>query len=206
MSESNLSISFEAEETFFKSKNAKKRLKEELKKAYHMLENKEDFLLISNEKTGYFTKFLNDIYQLEIVKNSEMNYTVKVIENLEKKTAIQEEQTIEDKRAQFKNKLKNMKDMRSNQTGRKIKEMRKEVGDDMIKKFLLAQQAMGGQSIPDPSEIMRNKGKYLQQFQEYQEMIKNMKEKNPQLATMLEVNPYHKYANEVSKKLEIPLD
>jgi hypothetical protein len=206
MSESNLSISFEAEETFFKSKNAKKRLKEELKKAYHMLENKEDFLLISNEKTGYFTKFLNDIYQLEIVKNSEMNYTVKVIENLEKKTAIQEEQTIEDKRAQFKNKLKNMKDMRSNQTGRKIKEMRKEVGDDMIKKFLLAQQAMGGQSIPDPSEIMRNKGKYLQQFQEYQEMIKNMKEKNPQLATMLEVNPYHKYANEVSKQLEIPLD
>lgn len=206
MSESNLSISFEAEETFFKSKNAKKRLKEELKKAYHMLENKEDFLLISNEKTGYFTKFLNDIYQLEMVKNSEMNYTVKVIENLEKKTAIQEEQTIEDKRAQFKNKLKNMKDMRSNQTGRKIKEMRKEVGDDMIKKFLLAQQAMGGQSIPDPSEIMRNKGKYLQQFQEYQEMIKNMKEKNPQLATMLEVNPYHKYANEVSKQLEIPLD
>lgn len=206
MSESNLSISFEAEETSFKSKNAKKRLKEELKKAYHMLENKEDFLLISNEKTGYFTKFLNDIYQLEIVKNSEMNYTVKVTENLEKKAAIQEEQAIEDKRAQFKNKLKNMKDMRSNQTGRKIKEMRKEVGDDMIKKFLLAQQAMGGQSIPDPSEIMRNKGKYLQQFQEYQQMIKNMKEKNPQLATMLEVNPYHKYANEVSKKLEIPLD
>ena len=135
-----------------------------------------------------------------------MNYTVKVTENLEKKAAIQEEQAIEDKRAQFKNKLKNMKDMRSNQTGRKIKEMRKEVGDDMIKKFLLAQQAMGGQSIPDPSEIMRNKGKYLQQFQEYQQMIKNMKEKNPQLATMLEVNPYHKYANEVSKKLEIPLD
>jgi len=206
MSESNLSISFEAEEASFKSKNAKKRLKEELKKSYHLLENKDDFLLISNEKTGYFTKFLNDIYQLEIVKNSEMNYTVKVTENLEKKTAMQEEQAKEAKKALLKNKLKNMKDMRSNQTGRKIKEMRKEVGDDMIKKFLAAQQAMGGQAIPDPSEIMKNKEKYLQQFQEYQQMIKNMKEKNPQLATMLEVNPYHKYANEVSKKLEIPLD
>ena len=206
MSESNLSISFEAIEGSFKSKNSKKRLKEELKKAYHLLENKDDFLLISNDKTGYFTKFLNDIYELEIIKTSDMKYNIKIIENSEKKKKLEEEKAKEARKTLIRNKLKNMKDIRSNQTGRKIKDMKKEMGDDMVKKFLEAQKAMGGQAIPDPSEIMKNKDKYLQQFKEYQDMIKNMKEKNPQLATMLEVNPYHKYANEVSKKLEIPLD
>lgn len=206
MSEKILSISFEAQEGYFKSKNSKKRLKEELKKAYHLLENKDDFLLISNEKTGYFTKFLNNIFKLEIDKISEMNYKVKISEDLEKKQILEKENASESRRNQLKNKLKDMKNMRSNHTGRKVKEMRKEMGDDMIKKFLKAQQSMGGQAIPDPSEIMKNKEKYFKQFQEYQEMIKNMKEKNPQMATMLEVNPYHKYANEVSKKLDIPLD
>lgn len=206
MSEKILSISFEAQEGSFKSKNSKKRLKEELKKAYHLLENKDDFLLISNEKTGYFTKFLNNIFKLEIDKISEMNYKVKISEDLEKKQILEKENASESRRNQLKNKLKDMKNMRSNHTGRKVKEMRKEMGDDMIKKFLKAQQSMGGQAIPDPSEIMKNKEKYFKQFQEYQEMIKNMKEKNPQMANMLEVNPYHKYANEVSKKLDIPLD
>lgn len=206
MSQNILSISFEATESSFKSKNSKKRLKEELKKAFHLLENKDDFLLISKDKTGYFTKFLNDIYQLEIIKKSEMTYNVKITEDIKKKEEINKEKAKEERKTLIRNKLKNMKDIRSNQTGRKIKDMRKEMGDDMVKKFLEAQKAMGGQAIPDPSEIMKNKDKYLQQFKEYQNMIKNMKEKNPQLATMLEVNPYHKYANEVSKKLDIPLD
>lgn len=206
MSQNILSISFEATESSFKSKNSKKRLKEELKKAFHLLENKDDFLLISKDKTGYFTKFLNDIYQLEIIKKSEMTYNVKITEDIKKKEELDKEKAKEERKTLIRNKLKNMRDIRSNQTGRKIKDMRKEMGDDMVKKFLEAQKAMGGQAIPDPSEIMKNKEKYLQQFKEYQNMIKNMKEKNPQLATMLEVNPYHKYANEVSKKLDIPLD
>merc|ERR1712216_142469 len=85
MTEVNLSISYQAVEGSFKSKNPKRRLKEELKKSYNLLENKEDFLLIPNDKTGYFTKFLNDFYKLDLVKNSNMNYTVKIIEDIEKK-------------------------------------------------------------------------------------------------------------------------
>lgn len=206
MSESNLSINYESIDGCFKSKNSKKRLKEELKKSYNLLDNKEDFLLISNDKTGYFTKFLNPTFKLEIIKNSELKYTVKIIEDQEEKAKLELEKQAESKRQLLKNKLKDMKSIRSNQVGRKIKDMRKEMGDDMVKKFLEAQQAMGGQAIPDPSEIMKNKDKYLKQFQEYQTMIKDMKEKNPQMASMIAGNAYHKYANAVSDKLDIPLD
>ena len=209
MTESNLSISYQAPDGSFKSKNAKRRLKEELKKSYNLLENKEDFLLIPNDKTGYFTKFLDDIYKLDLVKTSDMNYTVKITEDLEKKSLdtvkITEglKKKKEENKIAIKNKLKNMKDMRSNSMGRKIKDMRKDVGDETIKKFLKAQQSMRGNSIPDPSEILRNKEKYIEQFREYNNVIKNMKEQNPQAATLLEGNDYHKYASDILEKLEL---
>jgi len=213
MTEVNLSISYQAVEGSFKSKNAKRRLKEELKKSYNLLENKEDFLLIPNDKTGYFTKFLNDFYKLDLVKNSDMNYTVEIIEDIEKKNEDIEKKNLDkqkknlDKQKQnkiaIKNKLKNMKDMRSNTMGRKIRDMRKDVGDETIKKFLKAQQSMSGNPIPDPSEIMRNKEKYIEQFREYNNVIKNMKEQNPQAAAVLEGNDYHKYASAILEKLEL---
>ena len=206
MSESNLSISYESIAGCFKSKNSRKRLKEELRKSYNLLENKEDFLLISNDKTGYFTKFLNPTFKLEIIKNSDSDYIAKIYEDTEEKNRLELEKQKEAKRQQLKDKLRNMKSIRSNQTGRKVKEMRKEMGDDMVKKFLEAQKAVGSQAIPDPTEIMKNKDKYIKQFQEYQTMIKDMKNKNPQMASMIAGNAYHRYANAISEKLEIPLD
>ena len=203
MSESNLSISYQAPDGCFKSKNARKRLKEELKKSYNLLENKEDFMLIPNDKTGYFTKFLNQYYKLELVKNQELDYTVKIVQDEDELKRIKEEEQKNKNREAIRNKLRNMKDVRSNTMGRKIKDMRKEMGDDMVKKFLRAQQSLGGNAIPDPSEIMKNKGKYLEQFKEYQKMIQNMKEQNPQTAAMLEGNDYHKYASAILEKLEL---
>lgn len=206
MTENILSISFETSDDAFKSKNAKRRMKEELKKSYNLLEDKDDFLLIPNDTTGYFTRFLNDTFKFDIEKISDLNYLVKIIIDEEKQKELEMEKEKELKKQQIRNKLNEMKSIRSNQTGRKIKEMRKDLGDDMVKKFLEAQRSMGGQAIPDPSEIMKNKDKYFKQFEEYQKMIKDMKEKNPQMATMLQGNPYHNYANAVSDKLNIPLD
>ena len=34
------------------------------------------------------------------------------------------------------------------------------MGDDMLQKFVKAQQSMGDNQIPDPQEIMKNKDKY----------------------------------------------
>ena len=56
--------------------------------------------------------------------------------------------------------------------------VKKEVGSDLIDSFLKAQKAMKGYPIPDPSEIMSNKEKYLQEFTEYKQMVNQMKNDN----------------------------
>ena len=160
-------------------------------------------MLIPKDKTGYFTRFLNQNYKLELVKNRELDYTVKIVQDEEELNRIKQESLKQQNREVIRNKLKNMKEMRSNTMGRKIKDMRKEMGDDMVKKFLRAQQSLGGNAIPDPSEIMKNKSKYFEQFKEYQKMIQNMKEQNPQTAAILEGNDYHKYASAILEKLEL---
>ena len=150
MSESNLSITFNACQDAFKSKNSRKRMKEELKKSFNLLENKDDFLLIPNDKTGYFTKFLNDICKFTIEKTDEYKYTVTITQDEEKVNKQKEENDKEMKRKMLKDKLNSLKDRRSNVTGRRIKDMRKNMGDDLVKKFMQAQSSLGNNKIPDP--------------------------------------------------------
>ena len=199
----NISIIFNAEEGSFKSKNSRKRMKEELKKSFKILEDKEDFLLIPNDKTGYFIRFLNDNFKFDIVKNKELEYNVNIFLDKEKVELQKLENEKDKKRDQLKKKLHLLKDRRSNKTGRRMKEIQKSMGDDMLQKFVKAQQSMGDNQIPDPQEIMKNKDKYIQQFKEYQTMIANMKNSNPEMSKMLESNPYHKYASAIIDKLNI---
>lgn len=202
MSKNKLSITFDACKEAFKSKTSRRRMKEELKKSYELLEDKNDFLIIPKDKTGYFTKYLNDNYNFTINKDDELTYTVKIsVTEENNKSKEKEEEEKEKKRNKLKDKLNSLKNQRSNIMGKRIKDMRKNMGDDLVKKFMEAQNSVGNNRIPDPQEILKNKDKYLGQFKEYQSMIDNMKEKNPQMAAMLEGNAYHRYASAIIDKL-----
>ena len=95
-----------------------------------------------------------------------------------------------------------LKNQRCNTYGRKINSMKKEVGGDVMDKFLAAQKSMQNYPIPDPSEIMKNKEKYLKEFSEYEQMIKTMSKNDPNSQNVLNKTPYHKYAEEILKMLK----
>lgn len=188
---SSISIIYSGITDSFNSKNAKKRMKEELKKKYNSLENKEEFIL--NHPKEEYLKFLKSEFGYTINKTNDLEYTVE----LKEKVSSQEKNI----RAKHKEKLQMLKNKRCNTYGRTLKSMKKDVGEDMLNSYLSAQNSMKGYPIPDPQEILKNKAKYQKQFEEYGQMIKTMQKENPDVSKTLNNTPYHKYVEQILKKI-----
>ena len=77
--------------------------------------------------------------------------------------------------------------------------MTKDYGSELTNSYIEARKKMAIE-IPSPEEIMTNKDKYIPQFKEYAQYIKTMSSKD------LNTNPYHKYAKNVMKALNINTD
>ncbi|VVU95157.1 hypothetical protein CPAV1605_882 [seawater metagenome] len=166
-------------------------MKEELKKKYNSLENKEEFIL--NHPKEEYLKFLKSEFGYTINKTNDLEYTVE----LKEKVSSQEKNI----RAKHKEKLQMLKNKRCNTYGRTLKSMKKDVGEDMLNSYLSAQNSMKGYPIPDPQEILKNKAKYQKQFEEYGQMIKTMQKENPDVSKTLNNTPYHKYVEQILKKI-----
>jgi hypothetical protein len=201
-----ISIIFSGDTQCFNSKNAKKRMKEELKKKYHALDNKKDFL--KNHPYEDLNRFLKENYIYSINKSNDnesndneftLDFKYETSEKSEKSE--KSENVSNDLRAKHKEKMQMLKNKRNNTYGKKIKNMKKDMGDDLMKNYLNAQENMKDYPIPDPQEIMNNKDKYLQQFKEYENMINMMKKSNPDAESMFKDNAYHKYAEQILEAL-----
>jgi hypothetical protein len=189
--EKKLSIIISGETSAFSSKNAKKRMKDDIKKNYYNLNDETKFC----ESIYDLKRYLNGDYLLKITKTKEMIFNVDIVPDLKKKEE-------EEMRQKHKEKIRMLKNKRCNIYGKKMNDMKKKMGGDLISNYLNAQREMKDFPIPSPEEIMNNKDKYMKEFLEYDKMIKTMQKENPNSKNILKNNSYHKYAEEILKTLK----
>ena len=132
----NVFIKFDRE--LFVSKNAFKRLKDDVRKGAEIKSN----------------NYIKDGFELIVEKNdSDINVTAVSIQ----------EKSKEDKRNELRKRLKMMSDRRSNANKDKINEIKRTVPKNLFKKYTNVINRYGF-NIPSPDKIMNNPEKFKQQI------------------------------------------
>ena len=173
---------------FFVSKNALKSMKNNLKKHYNSLENKDKFLESINKEE--FEKYLKKDYNFSVSKINDVSFKVEIKEDNEKKMERKKLEIQTHKRKQLKNKIKNLRDRRNNVFGKKINNLKKSHDSKLLEKYINAKnenlkfrpnkdgtisiQGNKPIEIPDPNEIDNDKDKWKEEFTEFKNTVDSM--------------------------------
>lgn len=174
----NYCVNIEGDRTNFKSKNAIKRFKNDLKKS----KNK-DFKLEFNNyfKDGFgYTSELNDYsISVKIVQT-------KLDEKINKK---------EMNRKRLREKIRNMRGIRSSQGHKQVKELKKNIPRNVLKSYMDLNRTFDV-PVPKPDEVLSNPSKYKELIKAYASRLKLTED--PKMNNML-----NKYFKSLAKSLNI---
>ena len=131
------------DKSFIKSKNALKRLKEQVK-------NEEDV-----DSTKYLIKGYSLTINKEKNKQEEFDYFVKIL-------TLEEKQKLDNKQ-ELKNRLKNMKEKRTTSMTEKINSIKRSVPKNIFNKYMNLIKKYQF-DLPSPDEILKNPEKFKQQI------------------------------------------
>lgn len=177
----NYCVNIEGDRSYFKSKNAIKRFKNDLKKSKN-----NNFQLNSNNylKKGYSYKSeLNDY-----------SISVKLIENDTKKHTNQREIN----RKKLREKIRNMRGVRSSHVHKQAKEMKKNIPKNVLKSYMDLNRTFDV-PVPKPDEVLSDPDKYKELIKGYASRLKLTED--PKMNNML-----NKYFKSLAKSLNINID
>ena len=192
------------------SKNAKKNLKNAIKKALSVSDGNDDEILQTLK-----TELLNKYF----VKQQGFDNTLSVIINTDKneirlyfdrelntneykkvqaaKTREELRKKLRDKRNQTKNMMTQQQYMKKMKSEKKMLNTDPRVTDDMVKKYNLLRQSMPQAQFPNPVDMLDNKDEHMQNFFKYIVMTKQYVGEDESKMVEMCNNDYSKYVGSV---------
>jgi hypothetical protein len=192
------------------SKNARKNLKNAIKKALSLANGNDDEILqnLKNELLNkYFVKQQGFDNTLSVIINADKNeirlYFDRELNTIEYKKvqAAQNRETLRkklhDKRNQKKNMMTQQQYMKKMKNEKKMLNKDPRVTDDMLKKYNLLRQSMPQAQFPNPADMLDNKDEHMQNFFKYIVMTKQYVGDDESKMVEMCNNDYSKYVGSV---------